>query len=221
MLKRTFASRETAESLRDRSEDAWEPDWIRSVFTAWAQCSNKKCGETFALSGSGQVEWNIGPEGEDVVAEQFEPLFCTPMPDIIEMPAKCPSDIHRELRLAFTLFWSSPAASAGRLRVVIEKLMDLVGVPTQMPNKKGKVADLTLHARLELYGKKNPGAGKSLMALKWIGNTGSHDSTVSREDLLDSLELIEHVLGEIVGERSKRMASIAKKLTDKHRRKGP
>lgn len=59
------------------------------------------------------------------------------------------------------------------------------------------------------------------MALKWIGNTGSHGSYMSTNDLLDSFEIMEHALAEIIGGHSARVAAIAKKLTKKHGNNGP
>jgi hypothetical protein len=76
-----------------------------------------------------------------------------------------------------------------------------------------------LHAAIESFAKNNPVLGAQLMALKWLGNTGSHDSSVSRADLLDAFEILEHVLAEILERRSERVAELAKQLTDKHSKK--
>lgn len=54
------------------------------------------------------------------------------------------------------------------------------------------------------------------MALKWLGNAGSHDRTVSKSDLLDAFEILEHALAEIIDRRSAKVAELAKKLAKKH-----
>ena len=107
------------------------------------------------------------------------------MPDIFAFPPKCPEDIKSELRGAFSIFWSNGAACAGRLRVALECLMNHVGVPKQRKDADGKFFDLSLHARIDAFAKNEPAIGAQLMALKWLGNTGSHDSKVSTVDLLE------------------------------------
>jgi hypothetical protein len=77
---------------------------------------------------------------------------------------------------------------------------------------------LTLHQRIELLSKNRPEAGKQLMAIKWLGNTGSHDSEVSFDDLLSGYELLETTLEDVLGARAKKAAKLAKLLTKKHKR---
>lgn len=138
------------------------------------------------------------------------------MPNIFKIPAKCPDDIKNELNSAFAIFWSNRAACAGRLRVALECLMNHIGVPKRRKNANGKFSDLTLHARIEAFANKEPTIGSQLMALKWIGNTGSHDSQIISNDILDSFEIMEHALAEIIGGHSARVSSLAKQLTKKH-----
>ena len=54
------------------------------------------------------------------------------------------------------------------------------------------------------------------MALKIVGNAGSHTTKVTHDDVLDALEIVEHALAEIIDERSARIAKLASKLTAKH-----
>ena len=54
------------------------------------------------------------------------------------------------------------------------------------------------------------------MALKWLGNTGSHGSKVNVEDLLDAFEILEHTLSEIIENKSKKIATLAVNLTKKY-----
>jgi hypothetical protein len=63
---------------------------------------------------------------------------------------------------------------------------------------------------------KEASLGIQLMALKWLGNTASHEGNVSREDLLDAFEILEHILVELIDQRSVRVAELARNLTKKH-----
>jgi len=216
LVPKSVIMKETAASKSQHSHDAWDPDWVESVFTAWGVCSNKACEQSFAVSGIGGVD----PEYDDDHGlewyDYFSPLQCNPMPDIFDLPPKCPDGVSTELRTAFSLFWGYREACAGRVRVALELLMDHLGIPRRKKAKNGKFFDLTLHGRLENFAGKNATIGSHLMALKWLGNAGSHDGTVSTNDLLDAFEVLEHALAEVIDQRSARVAALAKKLTKKH-----
>ena len=77
---------------------------------------------------------------------------------------------------------------------------------------------LSLHARIDLFRQTNPDLADALMAVKWIGNAGSHSRPIMREDLLDGYELMEHVLDELFVQREKRIARLSRQI---NRRKRP
>jgi hypothetical protein len=209
--------KETVWSKRARKSDDWDPDWITYSFTAWVKCNNPACNEEAAVAGSGGVNYNCDEEGQAVERfDYFSPLFCTPMPDIFELPKKCPEEITSELRAAFALFWSDPSASANRVRVALEALMNHLQIQKRRKNKKGKFDKLNLHGRIKVFSENESRIGDQLMALKWLGNTGSHDGKVMSNDVLDAFEIIEQALLELVEHRSKRLAALAKGLTEKH-----
>jgi hypothetical protein len=215
LVPKSLIHKETIESKRAHSHEAWEPEWISYTFTAWGQCGHGSCKQEFAIAGTGGIEPEFGPEEIDW-ADYFSPKICRPMPDIFDFPAKCPVEVTQELRAAFELLWSHHAACAGRIRVALECLMNHLGVSRRKKDKNGKFYDLQLHQRIEDFAKSQPVIGAQLMALKWLGNSGSHDADVSKDDLLDAFEIMEHALGEIIDQRSARVAALAKKLTKKH-----
>lgn len=216
LVKDSLIFKETTESVRSHDDEYFDFDWIEFIFTAWAQCTHPSCHQEFAISGTGGVAPQYTSDDEWGYEDYFSPKACHPMPDIFDFPAKCPNDIRSELRAAFAIFWSSQAACASRMRVALEYLMNHLGVPKRRKGTNGKFFDLTLHARIDAFAKKDPAIGSQLMALKWLGNTGSHDGSVSTADLLDAFEIIEHALREIIDGHSARVASLAKKLTQKH-----
>jgi Domain of unknown function (DUF4145) len=214
LVKDSLIFKETIHSARSHNHEGFDFDWIEYIFTAWAQCPS--CKQEFAIAGTGGVAPQYVSENDWEYEAYFIPKICNPMPNIFKLPAKCPDDIKNELYAAFAIFWSNRAACAGRLRVALECLMNHIGVPKRRKGVNGKFSDLTLHARIEAFANKEPTIGPQLMALKWIGNTGSHDSHISANDLLDSFEIMEHALAEIIGGHSARVADLAKKLTKKH-----
>ena len=219
LVPKSLVHKETIHSQRAHGEEAWDPDWIEYTFSAWLKCTNPGCGQDFALSGVGGVEpWYDNEEGPDWISF-FAPRWCSPMPDVFELPPKCPEAVKKQLKASFRLFWADHAASASKVRIALECLMDHLGVQKRKKEKNGRFSDLSLHQRVEIFQKGELAIGSQLMALKWLGNTGSHEAQISRDDLLDAFEILEHALLELIDRRSAKVAELAKKLTRKHARK--
>lgn len=221
LLKETLVIQETAESIRAHGQDEWDPEWITYIFTAWAECSHSTCKQMYAISGTGGVGFKQTDEDDWDWVDYFSPKLCNPMPDIIPLPSRTPKNVLDELRASFSLFWLNRESCAGKIRVALECLMDHLGIPKKRKTKNGKFTELSLHERIEIYTTKESAIGAQLMALKWLGNTGSHNGDINTADLLDAFEILEHTLGEIIGQRSARVATLVKTLTKKHAPKRP
>lgn len=197
-----------------------EPESTLYTFSAWLKCSYGDCGEEVVVVGNGTVNRfermnEVGEEQEEY-RTSFHPLFCWPMPDMFELVKKCPPEVQAELRAGFRLFWSDQAASAGRVRVSLERLMDHCGIPKRHKKDNGKYSTLRLHDRIKKFSKANPEVGEKLMALKWLGNTASHQGSVSGDDLLDGFEVLEYSIVELFDQRPARVAELARLLKRKH-----
>jgi hypothetical protein len=136
---------------------------------------------------------------------------------MFEVPEHCPAEIKTQLRAAFTLFWCDEAAAANRVRIALERLMDHMGVRSRR-RKPGRIVSLTLHDRIEIFRSREPTIGKQLMALKLLGNTGSHRGQVQRDDLLDAFEILEHALAELIDRRTAKVEQLARELSRRHTR---
>ena len=218
LRQKSLSHAETAESRRSHNTDQWCPEDIEYTFSAWADCSNDYCKEQFVLVGTGGIEQQYTGE-EDGASEwidSFYPMWVSPALQMIDLPAKCPSSVTRPLCDAFALYWSQPEACAGRIRVALEALLSHLRIPEEDVSSTGKSSTLSLHRRIELFTKQNAEVGNQLMALKWLGNTGSHGSKVTKNDILDGLELLEHSLTEVLEKRSEKMAALTKKLIAQH-----
>lgn len=223
MVPKSLISKETIISKRERIEDYWTPDFVDYVFAAWLKCSQPNCEQEVVVSGVGGVEqWETyDPEAgpETVYSDYFAPKYLSPMPDVFEIPKKCPNDTKEHLRAGFKLFLSDQSAAANRIRVAVETLLDHLSIPRKRKEANNKFSDLSLHKRIEIFMKDEPSLGVQLMALKWLGNTASHEAGVTRDDLLDAFEILEHILAEVIEKRSDRVTELARKLTKKHGRR--
>lgn len=214
LVPESLTYKETSNSKRDHSDTDWDPEWIRYVFTAWLKCNIEHCGEDVVVSGTGE-ESSGYPEEDTAWSPKFTPKFCLPMPDIFEIPRKCPKKVKDELRKAFAVFWSDHAASSAHIRISMERLMDHLKIAATK-KEKNKTKKLDLHKRIEIFQKTDAIIGSQLMALKWLGNTSAHEGEVSREDVLDAFEILEHSLYELIERRSEKVANMAGNLTHKH-----
>jgi len=214
---KTLSYRETIASRRVHGDEDWDPTSVDYAFTAWLKCSEPSCGEGVAVAGTGGLEPVWDAEAGQGWEEFFMPRLLCPMPDMFTLPRKCPAQVVQALRSAFASSLHDPPAAAGKVRVALERLMDHVGVKKR---RKGgnKVVDLSLHQRIQAFQVVEPDLGNQLMALKWLGNTGTHESAINRDDLLDAFEILDHAVSELIDQRSKRVAALARRMIKKHAR---
>jgi hypothetical protein len=96
--------------------------------------------------------------------------------------------------------------------------MDHLRIQRGRRTKAKKLERLSLHERIEIFQKVQPAVGDALLALKWIGNTGSHPGDLSAKDLLDAFDILSHALDEVIGKRTKQIQQL---VTEINRHKGP
>jgi hypothetical protein len=214
----SLTTTETADSIESRNLYDWQPEWFVQRFVCSLICLQRSCKETVFVLGRTKTEEWYDSEGEPADLEFLIPIFLYPAPDIFRIPTKCPNNIKEEIRRAFSLYWCDTGASANRIRSSIEMLLTHQKIKQAERTKKGKLQQLNLHRRIELYKTKQPDRGNELMAIKWLGNSGSHPSGLDKDDLLDAFEILDHVLDEIFVNRTKRISEMARQI---NRRKGP
>jgi hypothetical protein len=204
---------EGKESLLAKDHEAWEPEWVESRFVCLLQCL---CGEFVAVVGPHGLEQGFtGPVDDPEVdyVDYYEPLMFEPPLRIINIPSGVPSDVNEQILQSFRLFWCDPDAASNRIRIAIESLLDFRGVKRTSINKNRKRVKLKLHARIELFGQMGEPLSANLMAVKWLGNAGSHSSTtVTRDDVFDAYEIMEFVLSEMYDPARKRVARLTKDI---------
>lgn len=129
-----------------------------------------------------------------------------------------PEKINKPLLEAFSLFWSNPSASGNSLRIALEALMDNQRVRKSERGKSGERRLLKLHPRIIEFAKTHSEIGDKLLALKWLGNWGSHQRGLKPEDLITGFKLMEYAVEELFEKRSQNLAAVARRI---NKRKGP
>ncbi len=136
------------------------------------------------------------------------PTHFEPSLKFIDIPENCPEEITKAVKDSFRSFWEN--GSAQDIRTALERIMDVLNVRK----------DAKLHNRIEILCKQP--AFKQyetpLFALKWLGNTASHNSNCDRSDIIDAYTILEALLEEIFGNRSELLNNMAKGLLDKHKK---
>lgn len=213
--KGTLKEGETADSRESHSELAFEPEWIQGRFACLLECPN--CTGEIGLTGTYQVRDERGyMDGQEVgdYCNYYTPLYFTEAPHIIDVPENAPEEVSAEIMASFQLFWADPLACANRIRSAIDALLTAqrVNRSTGGPRTGKPRKMLGLHRRIELFGDKRAALADKLMAIKWIGNAGSHSDAVTTRDLLDAYDILCFVLDELYVRRAKRIGALARRI---------
>lgn len=208
---------ETGPSRAAHSMDDWEPDWVWGRFVALMQCNAPACGEVASLSGSSSVDWHetyTDFGGEQWHEDRYTVRSIEPCPVPIVIPAATPEAVTDSIGVAAALTWASAEAAGNQLRQAVELFMDDVGVPSLSSSGKR----LSLHTRIGKFQAIDPENGDVLLAVKWLGNSGSHPGGLTRSDVLDAFDMIEYVLESRYGTAKKALLA---KVQAVNAKKGP
>jgi hypothetical protein len=199
-----FATQRSGVSRQSEAEcpEGFEPDWIQGVFTGLLACSLSGCLEGVAVAGDFEVVDNPAPYNEwsqqEQYAERYRLRFAYPAPMIVGCPPLTPKTVRDAAGAAAAVMWTDSAGAAGRLRVAVEELMTEQGIAkATLPNKQGgdqRPKPRTAHQRIIEFAQTKPDAAEMLLAVKWIGNSGSHESGLSAQDVLEGAQMLSHAL---------------------------
>ena len=210
---------DTADTAMARSEDWFEPDMAEVRFAGLLVCDNPDCRDPVAVAGILKVDYvQVGPADyeED---ESYRVEAVTPPPTPFFLSPKIPEKVKLKVLTAARLFWSDLDASANMIRQAVEALFDEERVK-KYP-RQGSRLGIALHHRIVDFQTRYPEAGECLLAIKWIGNAGSHKGGLVRDAVLDGFELLEHALEAVyVGSRRAALAK-AKKINSRKRPLAP
>ena len=205
-----------SERARTESADDWEPGWVEERATGFLRCNN--CGESVASLTKVTYEQAADPELGVAYTRHHQPVYFLPAIPILRLPENATEEVKAALARAFAMYWSDPSSSGNAIRSALEAMLDQAKIPRGRNDHKNKVRrPLPLHARLELYATKDPTLKQPLMALKWLGNTGSH-AVLTHRDVLTAFELLEHIIAELYAKHTKTILRVAKAI---NANKGP
>lgn len=210
------------ETLRDRQNGIGEqgPDYRgeeEGVFTALLICTSSRCRQPVSVVGNWGLFYVEDERGHVGFGELLQPKMFYPPLVIVGTSAKVPASVTLAIEQASSVLWVSPGAAANRLRQGVEALLTAKGIRRFRRNKKPEM----LEARLDLFHKKEPQVVEALRAVKWIGNVGSHDATVSIDDVLAGAEILDHALRTLYDTRDAKLVKKARLIVKSRGRNIP
>lgn len=207
----SFRYDQTADTKKYVGEIWFETEMIQLRFSALLICSNDHCGESYALSGTGKVDDDHDYSGRTGYSETFLATHFVPGPLVVAIPPDCPQKIKDKIIASFGCFVGDPDSAANQVRSAVEQILDHKKV-AKTEIVKGQRRPLSLHKRIEKFKATNPELADNLLAIKWIGNSGSHSDGLNTDDLLDSFEILEHVIEVLFGCKADRAKHLSKRI---------
>jgi hypothetical protein len=100
----------------------------------------------------------------------------------------------------------------------VEALLTDKKVPRhRRSRKKNRLVRIDLHGRIEEFRKRDAETADYLLALKWLGNVGSHTNLdlLGVEDLLNGFEMFEHVIQLVYVKHERKLKKMAKTINSR------
>lgn len=202
----------------------YDSDFEKYYFLINLICSGYQCKENVIVAGI-ITEHGIysDNEGNGFQETTYKPTYFSKSPHIISIESSYPKDIIQLLESSFDLFWVDKMSCANKIRICLESLMDYYKVPKRSKKRDGTFKNLSLHERIkkcDILKKSNFDNESFALAIKWIGNIGSHNSNdCSDEKILLAYELLDFILQDLFINQNK-LQQLVKKAKIVNKTKG-
>ena len=164
---------------------------------------------------TGKISYESGheylPNGdwEPTLYALYTPLAFAEAPPVIRVCEGCPESVSAELDRSFALYWMDRRSCATAIRSAVELLLDERSIPRKVERKPERYSRLPLHDRIVRFRENDPEPAKLLLAIKVIGNVGTHGEDIAFNDLLTGYEILDHVIDLIYSGRAARISGLA------------
>lgn len=218
-VSETFTSEEAKTSERIQSEqwNDWEPDWAYGGFSCTLRCGKPTC-DLVRVVGEMRVVAEFDEHGTwdgNSWSVEFRPKLFHPSLPLLQNHQEAPRSILGRIEAASAVIWVDPSSAANRLRSAVEALMDDQGIPRRWSGIKGPFP-LSLHQRIERLAAAKPAFAETadmILAVKWIGNVGSHEDSLKIAHVLEGVEILDFALTEIYDKSRDALKKLAADIT--------
>ncbi|MEM8111923.1 DUF4145 domain-containing protein, partial [Morganella morganii subsp. sibonii] len=208
----SFIVEKSADTRKNENEDWFEPEMKKLVFTCMAECTRPQCKEVVACSGIGSSGTFWNDEYGEHQKDCYRPMTFSPELHPFLIPDQCAKEIRKPLTASFSIYLSQPGSAANLIRITVERMLTAIGEPEL--NKKNN--RITLHHRLESLEGQYASYKDTLMAIKFLGNAGSHTyDEVNIDDIEVAFEIIEYVVNDLFSGKKESIDILTKRLQGK------
>ncbi|MER5555986.1 DUF4145 domain-containing protein [Streptomyces sp. NPDC002793] len=216
----SFVVEESVTSKSLHAHEAWDPEWIQGHFQCVLICRRATCDRVRVIG-----EMSVGYSGRyDVQYEQdLSPTMFFPALPLLQSRDLCPPAVSERVDAASKILWLDPSAAANRIRAAVEALLDDQKTIREKTNGAGKAIRLSLDNRIATFKTALPqhaDAADLLLAVKWIGNVGSHEDVLRISDVLEGVEFLDHALSLIYDKNRDDVKKRASEVTARRGRPG-
>lgn len=215
-----FFTEDTGGTKRGWGEEWFDPDMAMLTYTAFFKCTNENCQESVASSGYGYLEQEYfnnqdGQPDYEYVA-YYKPLFFHPSLQVFKIPDETPENVKKAIENSFSTIFVNKSASANQVRIVVECLLTSLKVK-QFNIRAGRTRQrINLHQRINLLPIKYKKIKDICLAIKWLGNAGSHcDDEIKFDDVFDGYDMLSFVLEELYDNKHTHVKKLAKTINAK------
>jgi hypothetical protein len=190
--------------MTSREGEPLEAGWQSGFFHGTLSCPRTPCRNIYVVVGEWSKRADVTAESldDDPNLAGLEVRHILPALPMMDLPDNVPANVRNFVDSASAVLLSDPSAAATRIRSAIERLLDEQKVRKTAPSNRSK--RLPLHDRILQFRKVNPAAADLLMAMKWIGNVGTHEpSPLPLSAVLDGMELFARAI-ELIYDREGR-----------------
>lgn len=212
ILKDTFVTKDSAATRLNWGQDLFDPEMSETVFICIAECTRPTCKEVVACSGIGG-EMRVWEESQgDHFEIWYKPISFSPTLHPFQIPEKCAEEVRQSLTASFAVYLSQPSSAANLIRITVENMLTNIGVP-KLDDKNKR---LVLHKRIEKLDGQYVSYKEALMAVKFLGNAGSHTcDEVDIGDIEDAFTIMEYVVNDFFSGRKESVGVITKRIGGK------
>ena len=193
------------------------PNGVENLTTGTFICSESSCREIVAFiaeSLQGIEFYYVDTDGQNKSGyiNQYRPKYFYPNLKMFELPHGISEELKDSINQSFSFFFSDLSSCANKIRTSIEILLNDVKAAKSKEVNGQRRKLKTLHSRIEHFKTKNKTVAELCLAIKIIGNEGSHNGTVEIIDILDAYEILEQTIDVCFAKNGKRVLSLARTI---------
>ncbi len=212
LVQDSFKENRTARAQRSHAAaQGFCPEEDENVFTCLLQCNQKNCRQPVAVSGDGYYEIEYVSPYDINYISIYRPRYFHPPINLFTPCDSYPKKLQKQLLELSAQLPGHPQAAINALRTTLEIVLDDFNI-MRFDNKRY----LSLDKRISLIPSDYKYVEDGFRAMKWLGNTGSHNlQEITEEDIEGACIMLNDFLLQIYRQPMDHSATI-KRLIKNH-----